>query len=88
MEEERKIDRLSNDMAERLPGSSENYLRAFLALQDAILDNCRDCIRDCGMDCLDINADPRENIRCSLQKVRIDYGMIIKLVDTGLLQRN
>ena len=56
-------------------GSSGRYVRDFMALRNAIMDNCRDCIRDCGRDCLDNNAKPIENIRCPLQKVRIDYGM-------------
>ena len=58
--------------------SSKRYARDFLALRCAIIENCRDCIRDCGKDCLDNDARPIENIRCPLQKVRIDYRIAIK----------
>ncbi|UCE38566.1 MAG: hypothetical protein JSW00_04880 [Thermoplasmata archaeon] len=58
--------------------SSKRFVRDYLALRNAIIENCRDCIRDCGRDCLDFDARPIENIRCPLQKVRIDYGIIIK----------
>lgn len=64
--------------------SSERYARDFLALRCAIIENCRDCIRDCGKDCLDGDAKPLENIRCPLQKVRIDYGIAIKGPDPRL----
>ena len=57
---------------------SKRYIMDFMALRYAIIENCRDCIRDCGKDCLDNEAKPMENIRCPLQKVRIDYKMAIK----------
>ena len=56
---------------------SSQYAMDFLVLKNAIVDNCRDCIRDCGRDCLDNNVKPIENIRCPLQKVRIDYEISI-----------
>jgi hypothetical protein len=57
---------------------SSQYVTDFLILKNAIVDNCRDCIRDCGKDCLDNNVKPIENIRCPLQKVRIDYEISIE----------
>jgi hypothetical protein len=57
--------------------SLSQYATDFLVLKNAIVDNCRDCIRDCGRDCLDNNVKPIENIRCPLQKVRIDYEITI-----------
>ncbi|UCE74681.1 MAG: hypothetical protein JSV56_02990 [Methanomassiliicoccales archaeon] len=59
-------------------GTSKSYARDFMVLRNAIIENCRDCIRDCGRDCLNKDAKPIENIRCSLQKVRMDYGIIIE----------
>jgi hypothetical protein len=77
----KKIRKIKKDLAEqKMSVSSEilnNYARDFLTLRKAIIDNCKDCIRDCGHDCLDGNAKPLENIRCPLQKVRIDYGIAI-----------
>ena len=58
--------------------TSSQYAMDFLTLKHAIMDNCRDCIRDCGRDCLDKNVKPLENLRCPLQKVRIDFGMVIE----------
>lgn len=55
----------------------KRYAMDFLALRNAIIQNCRDCIRDCGRDCLDSDARPLENIRCPLQKVRMDYAIAI-----------
>ncbi len=57
--------------------SSESYMRGFITLRNAIIDNCKDCIIDCGKDCLDNVAKPIEDIRCPLQKVRIDFGIAI-----------
>lgn len=57
--------------------SLRRFAEDFLILRNAIIQNCRDCIRDCGRDCLDSDARPIENIRCPLQKVRIDYGIAI-----------
>jgi hypothetical protein len=57
---------------------SSQYALDFLTLRKAIVDNCRDCIRDCGRDCLDKNVKPLENIRCPLQKVRIDFEIVIE----------
>ena len=56
---------------------SESYLKGFLKLRNAIIDNCKGCIVDCGKDCLDLAAQPIEDIRCPLQKVRIDFGIAI-----------
>ena len=53
------------------------YARDFLALRNAIIENCKDCIRDCGRDCLNNEVKPIENIRCPLQKVRMDYNIAI-----------
>lgn len=53
------------------------YAMDFLALRNAIIQNCRDCIRDCGRDCLDSEVRPLENIRCPLQKVRMEYAIAI-----------
>jgi len=58
--------------------TSSQYALDFLTLRNAIVDNCRDCIRDCGRDCLDNNVKPLENIRCPLQKVRIDFEIVIE----------
>jgi hypothetical protein len=58
--------------------TSSQYALDFLTLRKAIVDNCRDCIRDCGRDCLDKNVKPLENIRCPLQKVRIDFEIVIE----------
>ncbi|MEE9151939.1 MAG: hypothetical protein V3U20_08930 [Thermoplasmata archaeon] len=55
----------------------KGYARDFLTLRNAIIQNCKDCIRDCGRDCLDSYAKPLENIRCPLQKVRMDYRIAI-----------
>ena len=55
----------------------KRYAMDFLALRNAIIQNCRDCIRDCGRDCLDRDARPLENIRCPLQKVRMEYAIAI-----------
>ena len=57
---------------------SRMYLTRYLALRDAIIKNCQDCIRDCGNDCLDSQGKPVENIKCPLQKVRIDYGIPVE----------
>jgi hypothetical protein len=57
--------------------TSSQYAMDFLTLKNAIVDNCRDCIRDCGRDCLDKNVKPLENLRCPLQKVRIDFVIVI-----------
>jgi hypothetical protein len=65
-------------MAEKEGKSSKQYVRDYLALRSAIIDNCRDCIRDCGRDCLDFEAKPVEIIKCPLQKVRMDYEISIK----------
>ncbi len=59
-------------------GSTSQYALDFLILRNAIVDNCKDCIRDCGRDCLDRNVKPLENIRCPLQKVRIEYEIVIE----------
>jgi hypothetical protein len=59
-------------------GTSSQYALDFLILRNAIVDNCRDCIRDCGRDCLDKDVKPLENIRCPLQKVRIDFEIVIE----------
>jgi hypothetical protein len=56
---------------------SRMYLARYLALRDAIIKNCEDCIRDCGNDCLDSQGKPIENIKCPLQKVRIDFGIAV-----------
>lgn len=58
--------------------TSSQYALDFLTLRNAIVDNCRDCIRDCGRDCLDKDVRPLENIRCPLQKVRIDFEIVIE----------
>lgn len=73
MAKENEIDNVITEDA-RL---STRYAMDFLVLKNAIVDNCRDCIRDCGRDCLDNNVKPIENIRCPLQKVRIDYEISI-----------
>jgi hypothetical protein len=70
-------DELDNVIMEDTEMSS-HFAMDFLILKKAIVDNCRDCIRDCGRDCLDNNVKPIENIRCPLQKVRIDYEISIK----------
>lgn len=57
--------------------ASTSYAMGFLTLKNAIIDNCKDCIRDCGRDCLDGSARPLENIRCPLQKVRMDFEIAI-----------
>jgi len=54
------------------------YLTRYLALRDAIVRNCQDCIRDCGNDCLDGSGKPVENIKCPLQKVRMEYGITVE----------
>lgn len=61
--------------------SFESYMGGFLALRNAIIDNCRNCIRDCGEDCLDNAAKPIEYLRCPLQKVRVDFGIAINYSD-------
>ena len=66
-------------MAEKESKSSKQYIRDYLALRSAIIDNCRDCIRDCGRDCLDLEAKPLEIIKCPLQKVRMDYEISIEI---------
>jgi hypothetical protein len=63
---------------EDIVSSSSDFARDFLILRNAIIDNCKDCIRDCGRDCLDGEVKPLENIRCPLQKVRMDYKMAIE----------
>ena len=65
--------------------STKSYAKDFLTLRNAIIDNCRDCIRDCGRDCLNSDAKPQENIRCPLQKVRMDYGIAINEEDNYFL---
>ena len=67
------------DEQEKRAGSDipKRYAMDFLALRNAIIQNCRDCIRDCGRDCLDSDARPLESIRCPLQKVRMDYAIAI-----------
>lgn len=57
---------------------SRLYLARYLALRDAIIRNCQDCIRDCGNDCLDSSGKPVENLKCPLQKVRMDYGITVE----------
>jgi hypothetical protein len=57
--------------------ASTGYAMGFLTLKNAIIENCKDCIRDCGRDCLDRSARPLENIRCPLQKVRMDFEIAI-----------
>ena len=57
---------------------SRMYLTRYLALRDAIIRNCQDCIRDCGNDCLDSSGKPVENIKCPLQKVRMEYGITVE----------
>lgn len=57
---------------------SRRYLTRYLALRDAIIRNCEDCIRDCGSDCLDSGGKPIENIKCPLQKVRMDFGITVE----------
>lgn len=59
-------------------GTTSQYALDFLILRNAIVDNCKDCIRDCGRDCLDKEVKPLENIRCPLQKVRIDFEIGIE----------
>lgn len=61
--------------------SSESYMRGFITLRNAIIDNCKDCIIDCGKDCLDNAAKPIEDIRCPLQRVRIDFRIAITSTD-------
>lgn len=77
----KKMRKVKKDLADqKINTGSEilnHYARDFLTLRKAIIDNCKDCIRDCGHDCLDGNAKPLENIRCPLQKVRMDYGIAI-----------
>jgi hypothetical protein len=77
----KKIRKLKKEAALQEMSAKSNivkaYARDFLTLRNAIVQNCRDCIRDCGHDCLDGNAKPLENIRCPLQKVRMDYGIAI-----------
>jgi len=77
----KKIRKLKNEAALQEMSVKSNivkgYARDFLTLRNAIVQNCKDCIRDCGHDCLDGNAKPLENIRCPLQKVRMDYGIAI-----------
>jgi hypothetical protein len=57
---------------------SRMYLARYLALKEAIVKNCEDCIRDCGNDCLDSQGKPVENLKCPLQKVRIDFGITVE----------
>ncbi len=57
---------------------SRMYLARYLALRDAIIKNCIDCIRDCGNDCLDNQGKPTENLKCPLQIVRIDFGITVE----------
>ncbi len=57
--------------------ATHQYLHDILLLRDAIIENCMDCIRDCGNDCLDSNARPLIKIRCPLQRVRMELGMVI-----------
>ena len=57
---------------------SRMYLTRYLALREAIIRNCQDCIRDCGNDCLDSLGKPVENINCPLQKVRMDFGIKVE----------
>lgn len=73
----RKKEGKKTDTKKQIKDSSKRYAKDFLTLRNAIIDNCRDCIRDCGRDCLNSDAKPIENIRCSLQKVRMEYGIII-----------
>jgi hypothetical protein len=77
----KKIRKLKKEAAQQEMSAKSNivkgYARDFLTLRNAIVQNCKDCIRDCGHDCLDVNAKPLENIRCPLQKVRMDYGIAI-----------
>lgn len=56
---------------------SRLYLERYLVLRDAIIRNCEDCIRDCGNDCLDGQGKPIENIKCPLQKVRMEFGITV-----------
>ena len=56
---------------------SRMYLERYLALRDAIIKNCEDCIRDCGNDCLDSQGKPIENIKCPLQKVRMEFSITV-----------
>lgn len=57
---------------------SRMYLLRYLTLRDAIISNCRDCIRDCGNDCLDMQGRPVENIKCSLQTVRMEFDIKVE----------
>ncbi len=93
MAKDKKRDKVNGNDKKKDIHSSKRYVRDYLALRNAIIDNCRDCIRDCGRDCLDTDAKPLENIRCPLQKVRVDYEISInknhefsrwKLVEKGL----
>lgn len=79
MDDKEKIFRNNASEPESDPNSDilVRYARDFLALRNAIIENCKDCIRDCGRDCLNSEVKPIENIRCPLQKVRMDYNIAI-----------
>ncbi len=67
--------------------SLEQYMKGYLELRNAIIENCMDCIRDCGRDCLDRDARQLENIRCPLQKARIEHGIAISDHDPFIPRR-
>lgn len=83
-EEVNQIDSVITSNPQEKQESTHQYLHDILLLRDAIIENCMDCIRDCGNDCLDSNARPLINIRCPLQRVRMELGMIIQPENIGI----